>query len=75
MTALTRLRRRLRQAEKCLDDVQDILAENYVDLRGYGADEPGNAEYDLNEKITARIYRTRGRQKPLHERPANTKSF
>lgn len=49
---------RIRQLERCLNDVRRILSDNFIDLNGHGADTMECSEFRLNQRITNRINRT-----------------
>ena len=58
MSDLSRVRRRIRQLEKCLRDVADLLFDRAIELNAAGRDNQENAEYRAIQKINNRIKRT-----------------
>ncbi len=55
---LSKAKRRIRQLEKCLENVAQLLFERAVELNAAGRDERDNPEYRFLRSIMARINRT-----------------
>lgn len=58
MTEQTKLRRRVKQLERCLQDVQRMAFYRGVEIYDTGRDRNGNPEWDTLCRMTARIRRT-----------------
>lgn len=57
-TELSKARRRIKQLEQCLSDVQDWMFERFVELNGRGADRDDNPDYQELKRLKNRINRT-----------------
>lgn len=58
MTELAKANRRVKQLEKCLSEVIDLLFDRAVELNARGADNEECPEYRLIKQIKSRIDRT-----------------